>query len=261
MGTGEPYHGPVDRRRLLVLALVLACMATPGVVGPARAAEPAALPLAGIVIAIDPGHNGGNAAHAAAVRKKVFVGNGWKACNTTGTRTRSGFSEHRFAFWVARRVKAGLEALGATVYLTRRSDTGVGPCVNVRGRFGQKVHARLLVSIHADGSGASHRGFVVLKPGRVPGYTDDILASSASLAIAMRGGLVDAGVPIANYYATNGIRKRTDLGTLNMSDVPAVMVELGNMKNVNDARRMTTASGRARYASGLVTGIRAFLGQ
>jgi N-acetylmuramoyl-L-alanine amidase len=249
------------RHRSLVLALALSSAVSPGIAGGVDAAEPAALPLAGIVIAIDPGHNGGNASHAATVRKKVFVGNGWKACNTTGTSTRSGLSEHRFTFSVANRVKARLEALGATVYLTRKTDKGVGPCVNVRGKFGRKVHARLLVSIHADGSGASHRGFVVIKPGRVPRYTDDIVVSSATLATAMRGGLLDAGMPIANYYATNGIKRRTDLGTLNMSDVPAVMVELGNMKNAGDARRMTTASGQARYASGLVAGIRAFLGR
>jgi N-acetylmuramoyl-L-alanine amidase len=257
--------GPMHRRRILVFALVFALAvafaAAPASAGRARAAEPAPLPLAGIVIAIDPGHNGGNASHPKAAHKKVFVGNGWKACNTTGTATRSGHSEHRFTFRVAKRVKARLEALGATVYLTRASDHGVGPCVDVRGRFGAKVHARLLVSIHADGSGLSHRGFVVMKPGRVRGYTDDIVASSATLAKAMRRGLLDTGLPIANYYARNGIKKRTDLGTLNMSDVPAVMVELGNMKNASDARRMTTKSGRSVYAAGLVAGIRVYLGR
>ena len=44
-----------------------------------------------------------------------------------------------------------------------------------------------------------------------------------------------------------------------MSDVPVVMVELGNMKNASDARRMTSPSGRAQYARGLVAGIRAYL--
>ncbi len=247
--------------RLLTLALATAFAVTPAAFGRAVAIEPATLPLTGIVVAIDPGHNGGNGSHPAAIRKKVFVGNGWKACNTAGTTTRSGYAEHRFAFAVAKRVRARLEALGATVYLTRTNDHGVGPCVNVRGAFGRKVHAVLLLSIHADGSAASHRGFVVMKPGRVPGYTDDIRVASATLATAMRSGLVKTGLPIANYYAKHGIKTRTDLGTLNMSDVPAVMVELGNMKNATDARRMTTIAGRTRYAAGLVAGIRAYLGR
>ena len=39
-----------------------------------------------------------------------------------------------------------------------------------------------------------------------------------------------------------------------------VEVELGNMKNSSDARRMKSATGRDRYAKGLVAGIRVYLG-
>jgi N-acetylmuramoyl-L-alanine amidase len=46
-----------------------------------------------------------------------------------------------------------------------------------------------------------------------------------------------------------------------MSDVPVVMVELGNMKNSADASRMTSTTGRDRYAAGLVDGIRFYLGK
>ena len=46
-----------------------------------------------------------------------------------------------------------------------------------------------------------------------------------------------------------------------MSDVPAVMVELGNMKNARDARRMKSSAGRDRYAAGIAAGIRRFLGR
>lgn len=219
------------------------------------------LPLAGIVIAVDPGHNGGNATHLSRIARRVWIGNRWKACNTVGTATRKGYSEHRFAFSVALDVKARLEALGAVVRLTRTNDRGVGPCVDVRGRFGAEVHAALTISIHADGSALAHRGFVVMKPGRVAGYTVDILARSARLAVAMRSGLRAAGLPIANYYARDGIVSRTDLGTLNLSDVPVVMVELGNMKNAADARRMASAAGRDRYSAGLVAGIRRYLGR
>lgn len=221
--------------------------------------DAAGLPLAGIVIAVDPGHNGGNAAHIAQISRLVWTGTQWRPCATVGTTTVDRYPEHRFNFAVALRVKARLEALGATVYLTRPSDTGVGPCVNTRGRFGTKVHAHLTVSIHADGSASSHRGFYVMKPGLVRGYTDDIVARSATLARAMRAGLLKAGLPIANYYASTGIRSRTDFATFNLSNIPVVMVELGNMKNAGDARRMKSASGRDRYAAGIVAGIRLYL--
>ena len=49
---------------------------------------------------------------------------------------------------------------------------------------------------------------------------------------------------------------RDDLGTLNLSDVPVAMVEIGNMRNSGDADQMTSTSGRARQADALVRGIR-----
>jgi N-acetylmuramoyl-L-alanine amidase len=245
-----------------VVALTLAVSMS--MVGPLHsepAVTAAAQPLAGVIIALDPGHNGGSASHLAYIRRLVWIGNQWKACNTVGTTTRSGYPEHAFNFAVALRTKADLESLGAIVYMTRTTDTGVGPCIDVRGKFGAKVHAALMISIHGDGASATNSGFFVMKPGLVKGYTDDILVRSGVLAKAMRAGLTAAGLRVANYYARYGLVTRTDLGTLNMSDVPVVMIELGNMKNAVDARRMTSRTGRAQYANGIVLGIRRYLGR
>jgi len=148
----------------VLLAMLLASTLTVGAPEVGRAAA-TTLPLSGVVIAVDPGHNGGSAAHMSVIDRLVWIGNRWKACNTVGTTTVSGYPEHRFTFAVALRVKARLEGLGATVYLTRTSDFGVGPCIDVRGKFGARVHAQLTVSIHGDGSSSSHRGFFVMKPG------------------------------------------------------------------------------------------------
>lgn len=260
MGTDGvgPYPPPMHHRLTLVLAAaVLASLA----MAPAARPVAASLPLAGIVIEIDPGHDGGNASHPAYINRLVWIGNAWKACDTVGTSTRSGWPEHRFTWLVANVVKSQLQALGATVVLSRPSDTGYGPCITTRATLATRVHARLKVSIHADGAPTYDHGFFVMRPGLVRGYTDDILSSSYTLAKAVRSGLVKAGLRIANYYATTGIIARTDLGGLNLSDVPAVMVELGNMRNSGDAARMLASAGRTQYASGLVAGIRLFLGR
>jgi N-acetylmuramoyl-L-alanine amidase len=257
---GSMHNLPHLARVFLAVALGLSAAAMPA---PDRT-RPIVVgqgPLAGAVIALDPGHNGGNAAHAAQIRKRVWIGNGYKPCNKVGTSTTSGYPEHAFTFDVALRVKASLEKLGAAVYLTRTNDTGYGPCVDVRGKFGEKVHADLTVSIHGDGAGSSNRGFFVMRPGLVAGYTDDILTQSAVLQKAMRDGLTQAGLTVANYYATNGLKTRTDLGTLNWSDVPIVMIELGNMKNATDAARMKSRTGRTQYSNGIVLGIRRYLGR
>ena len=65
---------------------------------------------------------------------------------------------------------------------------------------------------------------------------------------------------MSNYTAGgDGLDYRSDLGTLNLSDVPVAMVELGNMRNPRDAHRMTTPRGRATYARALTNAVRAFL--
>jgi N-acetylmuramoyl-L-alanine amidase len=252
------------RSRLAASAVLALVVAAPAV---ALAREPPIvvglppLPLSGLVIALDPGHNGGNAAHASEIAEPVWIGTMWKPCNKVGTSTTAGYAEHAFTFDVAQRVKGSLEYFGATVFLTRTTDTGVGPCIDVRGRFGESVGADVTVSIHADGATASSHGFFVMKPGYVAGWTDDIYTASGVLAVAMREGLKDAGLTIANYYATNGLKTRTDLGTLNWSDVPVVEIELGNMKNTTDATRMSTRKGRTQYANGIVSGIRRYFGR
>ncbi|HSG85871.1 MAG TPA: N-acetylmuramoyl-L-alanine amidase, partial [Candidatus Limnocylindrales bacterium] len=246
------------RAAILLAAALL--VASPAVVPSGRVAL-AQGPLAGKVISVDPGHNGGNASHPEEISRLIWTGTGWRACATVGTTTIDGYPEHALNWDVALRVKARLEALGATVLMTRSSDTGVGPCADERGRFGTANGADLTVAIHGDGSASSNRGFYVMRPGLVDGFTDDIYASSAGLAKAVRSGLLAAGIPIANYYATDGIRTRTDYATFNFSDIPVVMVELGNMKNAGDAARMKSPAGRDRYAEGLVLGIQVYLAQ
>jgi N-acetylmuramoyl-L-alanine amidase len=223
------------------------------------AADP--LPLAGIVVVLDPGHNGGNADHRDEIARKIWIGTRWKPCNQVGADTVDGYPEHRLNWAVTKRVRDRLTALGATVHLTRTSDVGWGPCVDVRGSLGAKVGADLAVSIHADSSLTGNRGFFVMRPGLVEGWTDDIRGRSSRLARALRDGLADKDLPIANYYATNGLITRTDLGTLNWSDVPIAMVEMGNMRNARDATRFKSATGKDRYAAGIVRGIRLYLGR
>lgn len=96
----------------------------------------------------------------------------------------------------------------------------------------------------------------MILPGQRNGWTDDIVGSSHRLGVAVHDGLTSAGAVVANDYGGTGYSVRTDLGTLNWSDVPIVMVELGNMRNASDAARMTSAAYRsAVYARGLALGI------
>ncbi len=243
-----------------LLALLLAAAPAAAGSSPAVPAKAAPLPLAGRVVAIDPGHQLGNSRHLRAINRLVYVGI-WKPCNTTGTATDSGFPEATFAWRTSRALKRRLEALGATVRMTRTTNSRAdwGPCVGDRGRFGARVGADVEVSLHGDGAAAATHGFFVIRPGLRAGWTDDILGRSRRLAKRVRAGLVGAGFAVSTAYGGDGLDVRRDLGTLNASDVPTVMVELGNMRNRGDARCMTSRACRDRYAAGLAAGVLAQL--
>ena len=219
-------------------------------------------PLAGRVVVVDPGHQLGNG-HFRAATRSVPAGGFEKPCNTSGTATADGFPEATLNWRVARALRSDLVDLGARVVLTRESNRADrwGPCVDERGRRGNGIGADLKLSIHADGSTSpTARGFHVIAPPHRGRWTRDIAAPSLRLAREVRAALRGAGVPPANYTAGgDGLASRADLATLNLADVPSVVVELGNMRNSRDARLMTTRSGQDTYARGLATAVTGFL--
>src|SRR3954447_11994961 len=106
--------------RVVVTAAVAGLL--PLLLAAAPPSQPPALPLAGRVVAIDPGHQLGNARHPREINRLVWVGLR-KPCNTTGTATAGGYPEATFTWRVSLALKARLEALGATVRLTRPANS------------------------------------------------------------------------------------------------------------------------------------------
>ena len=225
----------------------------------APSAPSSAGPVAGApVVVLDPGHNGGNAAHRAETRRPVPDGRGGtKPCNTTGTATDAGYSEHAFNFDVAQRTERVLEAASVRVVLTRPNDVGVGPCVDVRGTAGQRADAAAVVAIHADGAAPSGSGFHVAlaSPPLNPAQAGQARALGTALHDALRG----AGFHDSTYLGERGISSRPDLAGLNFATRPAALVECANMRNPAEAAVVSSADGRQRYAAALAAGILAYL--
>ncbi|MGY1615310.1 N-acetylmuramoyl-L-alanine amidase [Geodermatophilus sp. SYSU D00691] len=212
------------------------------------------------VVVLDPGHNGGNAAHPEVVTAPVPDGaGGTKPCNTTGTATDAGYPEHAFTWDVAVRTRDLLTAAGVQVVLSRPDDAGVGPCVDARGALGGQVGAAAFVGIHGDGAAPGGRGFHVITSSLDPAGPD-VAARTDALATALRDALV-AVEPVSDYLGADGLDERPDLAGLNLSAVPAVYVECGNMRNAADAAWMSTAEGRQALAGRLAVGVLAFLGR
>ncbi|MGN9843107.1 N-acetylmuramoyl-L-alanine amidase [Nonomuraea sp. H19] len=227
---------------------------------PSPAPSTAGRPLAGKIVVLDPGHNGGNAAHPKEINRQVDIITGRKACNTTGTVTAGGYQEHAFTWDVAGRLKPILEGMGAKVVLTRPNDKGVGPCVTERAAIGNEARADAVLSIHGDGAAPGEHGFHVIMPGLIPGHNDEVVKPSRRLGLAIRDAYRSGtGLPYSTYRGKDGLETRTDLGGLNLSKRPAVFIECGNMRNSGDAAKMSDPAFRERIATSLANGLKRYL--
>ena len=113
--------------------------------------------IAGMIVFLDPGHNGAN---DASISRQVPTGRGGtKDCQASGTTTNDGYPEHTFTWDTTLRIRAELNALGARTAMSRGDDSTVGPCVDQRAAMANALHPNAVVSIHADGGPPNGRGF------------------------------------------------------------------------------------------------------
>jgi N-acetylmuramoyl-L-alanine amidase len=229
-----------------------------GTRAPAAAAA-APLPLAGKIVGIDPGHNGRNYTDPSYLDHQVWNGREQEDCDTTGTATDGGYTEALFNFRVAGYLRADLIRDGAQVVMTRTSNNGIGPCVDQRAAIINESHADVAVDIHADGAPSWGRGFTVLEP-VADGPNDRVIASSARLAADVRAAMVaGTAMPVSNYDGKDGTKLRDDLAGLNLTTVPKILIEAGNMKNPADAAMLTSAAFQRQVAAVLLRAIVMFL--
>jgi N-acetylmuramoyl-L-alanine amidase len=247
----------VTRRNLLRFAAtapaVLGLSSLAGAVAAPNAA--AAAGVAGMIVFLDPGHNGAN---DASINRQVPTGRGGtKECQTSGTTTGGGFPEHTFNWDVVLQIRAALDQLGVRTAMSRGNDNALGPCVDERAAMANALNPDAIVSIHADGGPPSGHGFHVNYSN--PPLNDAQSGPAVQLATMMRDQLVAAGLTPSTYMGSNGLYGRADLTGLNLAQHPSILVEMGNMKNANDAAQMESAGGRAAYAAAAARGITSYL--
>jgi N-acetylmuramoyl-L-alanine amidase len=116
-----------------------------------------------------------------------------------------------------------------------------------------------VVSIHADGStNANAHGFHIAYS--APPLNDAQGEPAMRLATTVRDAMTGAGFAISTYIGSAGLSPRDDLGGLNLSENPAVLVECGNMRNATEAAAFSSEPGRQSYAAAIAAGILAYLG-
>jgi N-acetylmuramoyl-L-alanine amidase len=243
----------IGTHALASLLSVLALAAPHPAAGePTATASATARPLAGAVVGIDPGHNGGNFSDPSFINAPVWNGREEEACDTTGTETDGGYTEALFNFNVASYLRALLIREGAKVVMTRRTNEGIGPCIDRRARILDKARADVAIDIHAD-------GVAILTP-VADGPNDHVIASSKRFGrILLKRFTTVTGIPISNYDGSGGFAPRDNLAGLNLTTVPKVLIECVNMRNAADAARLVKPSFQRLAAKSMAEAITGFL--
>lgn len=203
--------------------------------------------LKGLVIGIDPGHQGkGNAEQepvgpgATETKKKVSSG-------TQGKWSR--VPEYEVVLNVGLRLKELLESAGATVIMSRETNN-----VNIsnaeRAIMMNEANCDLVLRIHCDGNdNASIQGASMLVP--VGDYT-----TAQVQAISAKAGeeILERFVAVTGAKS-RGLRLRADLSGFNWSTVPVCLIEMGFMSNQEEDLLLTSEDYQEKCAEGLYQGI------
>jgi N-acetylmuramoyl-L-alanine amidase len=174
-----------------------------------------------------------------------------------GTATDDGYPEHAFNWDVVARIRDALNQIGVRTQSSRDNDNSVGPCVDQRAAMANAMQPDAIISIHADCGPAAGRGFHVCYSS--PPLNDAQSGPAVQLATTMRDSLVESGMQPSTYIGSNGLYGRADLAGLNLAQYPAILIELGNMKNSDEAAQMKSPDGRAKYATAVTRGIVTYL--
>ena len=214
-------------------------------------AQPTAelLPLAGVKIGIDPGHQAkGNsekepvAPGSSEMKAKVSSG-------TQGVSTR--VAEYIVNLDVSLQLRDALEAQGAEVYLTREThDVNIS---NIeRATMMNELGVDMVLRIHCNGSTDSSVkgiGLYVKKTGE---------AAEESYEICEY--LLPAMAEATGARAM-GIYQRDTYSGMNWSTVPSILVEMGFMSNPEEDKLLNDSEYQQKLVSGMVQGIADYMGR
>lgn len=208
----------------------------------------------GLVVCIDPGHQGkGNSA-------KEPVGPGsdqMKAKVSSGTEGRfSGVTEHALNLQIGLALRDELERRGYTVIMTRTTED-VDLSNSERAMIANNNNADAFIRIHANGSdNASVSGAEGICQTKNNPWNADEYAASRKLCDAL----------VNNYSAATGIKNKgvieeDNMSGINWSQVPVCIFEMGYMTNKSDDLFMNDSSGQKKMVEGLANGVDEYFGR
>lgn len=207
------------------------------------ASAPAADPLAGAVVCLDPGHPSETSA------------------GTTGPH---GVTESHLNWVLARRLEIALRRRGVEVVMTKsREDEHVTN--RRRAEIANEAGAMVMLRLHCDAGPAS--GFEIFHPDRpgtrdgFTGPTPEVIAASRALAAPLYRGMAEVLEPdhpgrgIAGDSKTFVGSKQGALTGSIFARVPTLLVEMGVLTNPRDERFLVSPAGQRRLVEAMVRGL------
>jgi N-acetylmuramoyl-L-alanine amidase len=71
--------------------------------------------------------------------------------------------------------------------------------------------------------------------------------------------LAGTGMPVSSYDGVDGLEPRNNLAGLNLTTVPKVLIECGNMQNATDAALLVTTGFQQSAAAAMARAITTYL--
>ncbi len=207
----------------------------------------------GILIAIDPGHQG-ESVDMGALEPEAPGSDSMKMKATGGTSGQyTGVPEYQLNLDISFALRDALEAQGYDVLLTRENnETAISNAE--RAMLANDAGADVLIRIHANGSeDAGANGALVLIGSQSNAYVGHLYEQSYRL-----------GESVLNAYCNKtgmqnrGIVTNDHMTGINWSQIPVIILEMGFMTNEQDDWNMADAEYRKRMVEGIAEGINTY---
>ena len=201
------------------------------------------LPLTGVKIGIDPGHQ----AHGNSERETVAPNSKEKkakvSSGTSGVAT--GIPEYMTVLEIAFKLRDALQLQGAEVFMTRESHD-VDISNQERARMMNDYGVDLVLRIHCDGVDNRKKSGIALYCSRSNSIAEESYRAAEAILPA---------VCAATGAKDNGIVSNDNYTGQNWSEVPCIMVECGFMSNPDEDRLLNDEDYQWKLARGLTEGI------